>query len=288
MTATAAGRGALRHIGPEEVVGAAGLVREGLVVPLNLPITTHTPSRPAPVHRMLEHHSLRRMGSGGYGVVNDDALDIALQGSTHWDALGHFGVLSPGSDGVYHGGATLAETARPGLARSLGVEHLARGIVGRGVLLDLVVTLAPGERWVPGERRIGADDIRACLALHGIALARGDIVCLYTGFEDLLDSTSAVFPKAIAGIDGSTVPLWIDAEVAGLTSDNLGVEAVPADFEVHARLLCDAGVPLGELWALREAAATAARLGRWEFLLVSVPLNVPGAYGSPANAVAVF
>ena len=75
-------RGALRHIGAEQVVRAVATVIDGIVVPLNLPITTHSPHRPAPVHRMLEHQALRLMGDGRYAVVNDDALDFALQGST--------------------------------------------------------------------------------------------------------------------------------------------------------------------------------------------------------------
>ena len=36
------------------------------------------------------------------------------------------------------------------------------------------------------------------------------------------------------------------------------------------------------------AASTAARLGRWEFLLVAAPIPNPGGTGSPLNPLAIF
>jgi hypothetical protein len=41
------------------------------------------------------------------------------------------------------------------------------------------------------------------------------------------------------------------------------------------------------LWALEELATACREDGVYEFLLVSVPLNLPYAFGSPANAVAI-
>jgi len=39
---------------------------------------------------------------------------------------------------------------------------------------------------------------------------------------------------------------------------------------------------------LEAVAETAARLKRWEFMLVAAPLRVPGGTGAPINPVAVF
>ena len=39
---------------------------------------------------------------------------------------------------------------------------------------------------------------------------------------------------------------------------------------------------------LEAAAETAARLNRWEFMLVVAPLRVPGGTGSPVNPIAIF
>ncbi len=45
---------------------------------------------------------------------------------------------------------------------------------------------------------------------------------------------------------------------------------------------------IGELFSFGALAAACQREGRYEFLFVSVPLNVTGAVGSPGNAVAVL
>ena len=48
------------------------------------------------------------------------------------------------------------------------------------------------------------------------------------------------------------------------------------------------GMAIGEMFAFGDLAAACAREGRYEFMFVAVPLNVTGAVGSPANAVAVL
>jgi hypothetical protein len=45
---------------------------------------------------------------------------------------------------------------------------------------------------------------------------------------------------------------------------------------------------IGELFSFGPLAAACRREGRYEFLFAAVPLNVTGAVGSPANAVAVL
>ena len=39
---------------------------------------------------------------------------------------------------------------------------------------------------------------------------------------------------------------------------------------------------------LDQAAETAARLNRWEFLIVVAPLRVPNGTGSPVNPIGIF
>jgi kynurenine formamidase len=75
--------------------------------------------------------------------------------------------------------------------------------------------------------------------------------------------------------------------VLALASDNPAVEALPADHALHIAMLRGRGVPLGELWALRELATACRADGRYDFLLNSVPLRIHGAFGSPINAVAI-
>lgn len=102
------------------------------------------------------------------------------------------------------------------------------------------------------------------------------------------------------GVTGDTeTAKWIwNRHFAAVAGDQLGFEHVPpiVDGEekgidglvLHPWLLSMFGMSIGELWDLKQLSETCARLGRYSFLLTSAPLNVPGAIGSPPNAIAVF
>jgi kynurenine formamidase len=279
----------MAHVDAEVTLAATRCVRHGLTVPLNLPLTVHLPKRPGPEHTLLEEQTRRPMSGGRQAVINDDRLSLSLQGSSHWDAPGHFGVITPNHEGVYHGDQPLAAGPNDLVAMGLGVERLPAAIVTRGVVLDLVASEGFEQQGhLPADHRVGLDAVQACLARQQLSLSRGDVVAIYTGFENRLDEADGQFPAACAGLDVTSRPLWRESEVAGLVADSPGLEPVPADFEVHAALLREDGLALGELWALRELVATAQQLEQYEFLLVSVPLAMRGLFGSPANATAVF
>lgn len=67
-----------------------------------------------------------------------------------------------------------------------------------------------------------------------------------------------------------------------------GGEGSVADLILHQYFLALFGMPIGELWDLKALSEKCKELGRYSFLLTSVPLNVPGGIGSPPNALAVF
>lgn len=64
--------------------------------------------------------------------------------------------------------------------------------------------------------------------------------------------------------------------------------AAPLLTVLHQYFLSLFGLNIGELWDLKALAQKCKELGRYSFLLTSVPLNVPGGVGSPPNALAVF
>lgn len=57
---------------------------------------------------------------------------------------------------------------------------------------------------------------------------------------------------------------------------------------IHRFAIVARGMNLLDNIDLDAAAATAARLNRWEFMLVVAPLRVPGGTGSPVNPIAIF
>src|SRR4051812_19461608 len=132
--------GALNYLGPEQVLAAVGLVRQGKVFTLQRLIGDPKgdpvwPGRsPAERTQVLDESTWDGDGAPQYpGGLHyaDDKINAFLQGSTQYDGLGH----------VWYGGKIWngydARTTIGGLQKA-SVEPIAqRGVVGRAVLLDM-------------------------------------------------------------------------------------------------------------------------------------------------------
>lgn len=267
-------RGAANLLGPAEVRAAAGLVREGLVVPLAQPISRRTPT---PLHRHRPALFMDRDGgdteaSAPFGFA-DDTLMLAAHTGTHVDALAH--VWADGA--LYNGFPSSSVTSRG--ARHCGIDRLPP-LAGRGVLLDLEAELGA----LPAGREITAEDLERTAGAAGVTLRPGDLVLLRTGWWSRAGSTDGYF-------DGEPGPAaqgaaWLaDADVSLVGADNYALEMQPAEhFPAHRVLLRDHGVPILEGLALDALAAA----GRATFLLVVSPLPFVGATASPVNPVALL
>jgi kynurenine formamidase len=291
--------GTLNRLTGPTVAAAASGVRTGERIGVSLPLGLPDPPF---FGRKGYRHSFEPMGQAAW----DDWVDgFYLQCSSQWDGLRHIG--SP--DGWYGGWrGHPSDDLEP-----LGIHHWAeRGIVGRGVLVDLAslppaaANGASGAAYDPFTRvPIRPDDLSAALRAQGVSLRRGDILCVRTGWMDkyltldttgrteLADNMKEVTGYASAGLAGSEDMarfLW-DSGIAAVACDNPAVEVVPSDRSdgfLHGRLITGLGMAIGELFSFGPLAAACQREGRHEFLFVAVPLNVTGAVGSPANAVAVL
>ena len=56
---------------------------------------------------------------------------------------------------------------------------------------------------------------------------------------------------------------------------------------MHQELIAKLGLPLGELWRLSDLATDCASHASYQCLICVKPLNLTGAIGSPANALAI-
>lgn len=290
-------RGALNLITPELILQAAHSVKTGEVIPLNAPLDAfESPvGRPGTRRTVRQHNQVRPLGNGRFAVVNDDTLEFALQGSSQWDSFAHFGVIEKGRDDVFYGGRDLEEVFPHDYAKTLGIDSLGGAICGRGVLIDVVGYLA-GDDADHLESPVAIDGaiIEACLERQGTELRSGDIAVVYTGFFGAVRGNGGKVPRIITGLTGDTVPVWDARDIAALACDNVGVEYVDFDdlpvfseFAIHVELLRNRGIPLGELWQLDDLARRSREDGRYDFFLTSAPLNIPGAFGSPANVLAI-
>jgi hypothetical protein len=285
--------GTLNFIGPEEVAAAARLVTDGRVFPLNVDVWSPSPT--------LFHRSPPRLNPIilNQGESLDDYMDnFYPHGSSHWDALRHYADVDYG----FYNGATLETLTTQGNL-DLGVHHWARrGIAGRGVLLDVPRALTGTSTSIDplDYYPITASIIERVADEQGVELRRGDILLVRTGwlgaFTALPEPERAVLVRdgnpAAPGPAGETVPpLYWDRRIAASATDTPVFEAQPGrggfDLTLHKALIARLGLPIGENWQLDDLADDCARDGRYEFLLTSAPLNVPGGAGTPSNALAL-
>ncbi|MFQ5880171.1 MAG: cyclase family protein [Dehalococcoidia bacterium] len=289
--------GCINLLTPDKVKEAARLVTKGAVFALNLPIDLPSP---AMFGRKVPQHHLLVVGAG---LARDDYIDSFWpQASGQWDGLRH--VRHP-RDGFYNGVKDSEITLEEG--SKLGIENWARrGIVGRGVLLDVEQYLREkGQPLDPlSSTVVRKETLEACAKAQDLQLQPADILVIRTGWlrwyleEATPEQRERMSDEATAGIlatpgigpaDEMAEYLW-NLHVAAVAADNPALEPWPPRPEagfLHFRLIPHFGMPIGELWYLEELAADCAQDGVYEFMLTSAPLNLPGGVGSPPNALAI-
>jgi len=285
--------GTLNFLTDERVRDAAALVRTGRRINLNLPLDEPFRDNQAGTRKAYEHHHTPTVApSGAVDPTSTDELlsNLNTQYSTQWDGLGH--VRHPRL-GHYRG--LSHEDVRPGPAGALSIGAWARagGIVARGVLIDLpTYAAATGLDYTPGQRLVvGPDLIEKILAWQHTDIRAGDVLFLRTG--SLPARRAGQDMAACAGFGpGREIGAFVwRHRVAAIASDSPSTEASPIDptgpRSVHMQLIPMMGMPIGELFDLEELAADCAATGTYDFMLVSMPLNLPGGIASPANAVAI-
>jgi kynurenine formamidase len=294
-------RGAANFITPERLVAAADLIRTGKIFSLAIPLDATGPVFPP---RQPPHHTMVVTGvdyvanpdSAPFGEspirFADDYIYMPLQGSSQWDALSH---------GWYGGSLyndvpeSAIRSSSVGGATKLGIQNVKDGLVGRGVLIDVLA--AKGGTLPPGYS-ITRADLEATLKSQKTEVREGDMVIVRTGVVPswyTLDPAQKAqfFVNPQAGLTSDVVPWVKEKKIAGIAADNVALERVPSEIApemvvpMHGNLLRDLGVYIGEIWWLEELAADCAADGRYEFFLAAQPLNITGAVGSPVNPIAI-
>lgn len=313
--------GRLNLITPPVVRAAVAEVVEGLSFCLSLPLDYPGGSVLNPRRRPPSFQPSRRDGVDFYNyrlaahapghtdVMSDDAVLLYTQYSTQWDSFAHAGqTFDADGDGiaesVYYNGFRagqhiLAPSDTPDGsmgARRLGIETMAvKAIQSRGVLVDLAAGFGPQRRLV------GHAELMQALDTQRVTVQTGDILCLHTGFAQLLLDMKGQPDERVhssgAVLNGRDPQLlnWItDSGIAALVADNYAVEGLPplpaavpcASAPLHEHCLFKLGLPLGELWYLSELARWLRDHQRSRFLLTAPPLRLTGAVGSPVTPVA--
>jgi kynurenine formamidase len=219
--------------------------------------------------------------------VCDDYIMMPLQSVTQWDGLAHLGY----DECFYNNTPASSVTTVDGSTR-LSIHRIAsRGVIGRGVLLDCAAFKHVD--LLPGEERIDAAMLDAVCTSQNVQVGAGDIVLVRTGWIRHVQIGRAI-DAYWHGEPGLTLDCaeWLHArDVAAVASDNWGVEFVRPDrvggLPLHAVLIRDMGMTLGEIFDLERLAEDCRRDGIWEFLFTAPPLKVVGGVGSPITPLAV-
>ncbi|HEY2054634.1 MAG TPA: cyclase family protein [Solirubrobacterales bacterium] len=282
-------RGTLNFITPRLVQAAGETIRTGRVFELSIPIGRGgvpwggVINRVDPLHLMSFVPTVGETTDAMFG--SDDYIVMSLQASTQWDGFAHIGY-----DDYFYNGVHASELTWEG-ARRNGIDKTLPGMVGRGVLIDFA--RLHGVDWLEGGYEIGPDEIEAAEKEQGVRVGTGDAFIFRTGWrrKALIEGWDG-WLQTEPGLTADCAAWLRDREVAAVASDNHAVEVTPVPgpppaLPLHAVLIRDMGMPLGEIFDLEELAADCGADGRWEFLFSAPPLRVPGAVGSPVSPIAI-
>jgi kynurenine formamidase len=288
--------GCLNFLSADGIIEAASMVRKGRVFRLDTPINY---AKPPLFNRNPARHTI--LSFEEYGLLgHDDSIDnYNTQEGSQWDGLGHVGHIR---HKAYYNGVKDAEI-KSGTGGRLGIHKWSNKVVGRGVLVDVrKFTEAQGRPIDPlTSAAYTLKDLRDALAAQKTQLAPGSILLVRTGWMGAYQAASDEQKKAMAPLEALTACgieatsamvgwLW-DSRVAAIGTDCPAVEPWPWAFKdegaLHYRTLSMLGLPLGEQFVLDELASDCADDGRYEFMMVSVPLHLEGGIASPPNAVAI-
>jgi kynurenine formamidase len=281
-------RGTVNLITPECIVAASQLIKRGAIFDLGIPFDAAGPQpgggRINPVRLMSETGAGQNF-PGAFHYA-DDYVFMPLQSASQWDGLAHVYY----DDQLYNGFP--ASDVGPYGAMHCSIDKMAKGIVGRGVLLD--IARLKGVDWMQAGEVITPDDFDAAASAQGVEVRSGDIVYFRTGWRRKFkeEGNAAEFMAGEPGI-GLACAEWLhDHEVAVIASDNWAIEALPGEnpsevLDVHMVLIRDMGLTLGEILDLDELADDCAADGVYDFFTSAPPIKFTRAVGSPINPLAI-
>ena len=288
--------GALNFVTPEDIVGAARLVRRGRAFPLGLPLDQNGPQaglwggRWNPIHTMLATGT--DAVAGKHDEVPglryaDDAVHMPAQCATHCDALAHIFI----GEQMWNGYDVRLVDCRG--ARKCGIEHVIGKMVGRGVLLD--VARQKGVDFLEDGTPITTEDLERTAAAGRVEVRRGDFLIIRTGqMEDRLarGAWGRYAGGEAPGLAFETCEWLHEKEIAMICSDTWGIEVRPNEVEglsqpLHWVTIPAMGVVHGEMFYLKELAADCAADQTFEFFFTAAPLNITQGTGSPLTPLAI-
>jgi len=218
----------------------------------------------------------------------DDKISAFLQGSTQYDALGH----------VWYGGQLWngydARTTVGGLDKASVAPIAERGIVGRGILLD--IARFRGKENLDKAETFTHEDLAACAEAQGVKIEKRDILVIRTNFLKLFFDQGERFYEGFCEpglVYSPELVRWFqDMEIPNLVTDTIANEVTTDPnngiaLPLHCALMRNLGVALTEICDLEKLASHSAEDHQYTFLYTAAPLKVNQASGSPVNPLVI-
>lgn len=263
--------GTLNFITPKKIAKASKLIKKGITVSL------------ARQTSMTKTSGVRegryQMQKGTFG--SRDFVGAVWHGFavTHLDGLSH---VFADTSNMFNGYSVNLVT-KDG-AQKLGMEKLAaRGIVGRGVLIDAAEYLDVG---VTLGQAITPQDLNLILERQQVKVKSGDILFIRTGLgmKNTRDRRAGLHPGCVVWMHENDVALL------GSDGDN---DAYPIPFDrwsspFHTIGIPYMGLPLIDNADLEELSKLCKQEQRYEFFVSINPWKIKGTTSCPINPIAIF
>ena len=273
--------GAVNHMGPETVLRAAGLIREGRVIELGQVLSSDMPL--GGTRHFDLYMKPTRMNPESNRRGSNEEIIVAEMGQvgTQFDGFTHQTI----GDDLYNCIDQNDVMTRSGFTR-LGIENVGT-LMTRGVLID--VAALKGVAVLPESYEITVDDLQQALDRQGVALEPADAVLIHTGWGTFWDTDGDRFSANGPGIGLAAGQWLVEHDPMLVGADNVPVEVSPnpdpeLSTPVHQIMLVINGIHLVERMKLNELAAA----GVYEFAFVVQPLKLKGATGSTVAPVAIY
>ncbi len=269
-------QGALNLLTRDVVLNAFGMVKEGRIYSLAVPLERDGPQLPE-FHKTWRVCHTAHMENPEVDFV-DDKISMEVHSGTHIDALGHVW-----AENQMYNRYPSEEVSSEGVGKN-GIENV-RYMVGRGVMLDLPAY--KGMDHLEPRYVVTADDLYGAAQAQGISFEAGDIVLIRTGWYTLFYTDHDLWKSSFPGPDGSLAPWLKEHDVCALGADHPTVELKGIPYNsapLHRYALRDLGVYLLESMDLEELARDKV----YQFLFIGAPLRLTHASGSPWNPLAII
>ena len=290
--------GALNFLNPYEVLRGAAAIRQGKTFTLQVPMgSPHGdpvwPGRTGAKRMNVMDRGMYVAGkadalAGGLQYA-DDMMVMYLQGSSQYDALGHTWY----GDQIYNGFDAM--TTVGGLSKASVLPLAERGIVGRGILIDMA--RFRGKEYLDRGETFNHVDLVAAAKAQGVEIQKHDILLIRTGwigkfykvsaeefYDNFLEPGLTFSPELVHWFHEMEIPYLVTDTLANdVTVDPVSGVQLP----LHNALMRNLGVTFSEIIALDALAEDCVRDGQWTFLYTAAPLKVVGGSGAPVNPIVI-